>query len=63
MNADRTHPKGVAVFAVNMSLGTSGGGTYTYEEIKSGLSRAGFTRIRLIRKGEHMEALIETVKP
>ena len=63
MDPDRIYPKDGAIFAVNMLLGTSGGGTYTFEEIKTGLSRAGFTGIRLIRKGEHMDALVEAFKP
>lgn len=63
MEADRIHPKDGAIFAVNMLLGTSGGGTYTFEEIEKGLSQAGFTGVRLIRKGEHMDALVEAFKP
>jgi hypothetical protein len=63
MEPDRIHPKDGAIFAVNMLLGTPGGGTYTYEEIKIGLSQAGFTRIRLLKKGEHMDALVEALKP
>jgi hypothetical protein len=62
MDPDRIYPKDGAIFAVNMLLGTSGGGTYTFEEIKTDLSRAGFTGIRLIRKGEHMDALVEAFK-
>ncbi len=63
MEPDRTHPKDGAIFAVNMLLGTPGGRTYTFEEIKKGLSRAGFTAIRLLKKGEHMDALVEAFKP
>jgi predicted O-methyltransferase YrrM len=63
MNPDRTYPRDGAVFAINMLVGTSGGGTYTYEEIEQGLSQAGFTRIRLVRQGEHMDAVVEGVKP
>ncbi len=63
MDPDRVHPKDGAIFAVNMLLGTSGGSTYTYEEIKTGLSQAGFTGIHLLKKGEHMDALIEALKP
>jgi predicted O-methyltransferase YrrM len=63
MDPDRIYPKDGAIFAVNMLLGTSGGGTYTFEEIKTDLSQAGFTGIRLIRKGEHMDALVEAFKP
>ena len=63
MDPDRVHPKDGAIFAVNMLLGTSGGSTYTYEEIKTGLSQAGFTGIHLLKKGEHMDALVEALKP
>ncbi|HBH86198.1 MAG TPA: hypothetical protein DDY17_01160 [Syntrophaceae bacterium] len=63
MEPDRLHPKDGAIFAVNMLLGTSGGGTYTYEEIKADLSQAGFTAVRLIKRGEHMDALVEAFRP
>jgi predicted O-methyltransferase YrrM len=63
MEPDRIRPKEGAIFAVNMLMGTPGGTTYTYEEIKTGLSRAGFIGIRLLKKGEHMDALIEALKP
>jgi predicted O-methyltransferase YrrM len=63
MEPDRVHPKDGAVFAVNMLLGTPGGGTYTYGEIEADLLKAGFSGIRLIKKGEHMDALVEASKP
>lgn len=63
MESGRTRPRSGAVFAVNMLTGTGGGGTYTLAEIEEGLSRTGFTRIRLLRKGEHMDALVEAFKP
>lgn len=63
MEPDRTRPRDGAIFAVNMLVGTSGGNTYTYEEIRSGLSQAGFVRIRLLQKGEHMDGLVEGFKP
>ncbi len=63
MEPDRIRPKEGAIFAVNMLLGTPGGSTYTLEEIKTGLSQAGFTRIHLLKKGEHMDALVEAFKP
>jgi len=63
MEPDRTHPKDGAIFAVNMLLGTPGGTTYTYEEIKTGLSQAGFTNIHPLRKRSHMDALVEALKP
>ena len=62
MSADRTQPLEGALFAVNMLAGTSGGRTYTFDEIKDGLTAAGFTRINLIQtKG--MFSLVEGFKP
>ena len=63
MSPDRTHPRDGAIFAINMLVGTSGGGTYTYEEIESGLKDAGFIRIKLLNQGEHMDAVVEGYKP
>ena len=63
MEPDRTNPKEGAVFAVNMLVSTSGGRTYTYDEIKAGLAQAGFVSIRLLQKGEHMDGLVEAFKP
>ena len=63
MKSDRTRPKDGAIFAVNMLVGTTGGKTYTFDEIKAGLAEAGFTGIRLLREGEHMDALVEAYKP
>jgi ubiquinone/menaquinone biosynthesis C-methylase UbiE len=61
MSPDRTQPLEGALFAVNMLAGTPHGGTYTFDEIKEGLSAAGFARIRLIRtKG--MFSLVEGFK-
>lgn len=63
MSRDRTFPRDGAIFAINMLVGTSGGGTYTYEEIESGLQQAGFIQIRLLKQGEHMDAVVEAFKP
>lgn len=63
MDSDRTNPRAGALFAVNMLVGTSGGGTYTLDEIREGLSRAGFVRIRLLHRGERMDALVEAFRP
>jgi predicted O-methyltransferase YrrM len=62
MEPDRAHPRSGAIFAINMLVGTGGGGTYTYEEIENDLLTAGFTGIRLIRQGEQMDALVEGFK-
>ena len=62
MSADRTQPTEGALFAVNMLAGTKGGRTYTFDEIKEGLTAAGFNRINLIQtKG--MFSLVEGFKP
>jgi hypothetical protein len=63
MDSDRIRPRSGALFAINMLVGTRGGGTFTYDEIESGLSKAGFQRIRLLRQGENMDAVVEAFKP
>ncbi len=63
MTPDRTRPKDGAVFAVNMLVVTSGGSTYTFDEIRTGLRQAGFVDVRLLREGEHMDDLVEGFKP
>ncbi|MDD5170460.1 MAG: methyltransferase [Syntrophales bacterium] len=63
MSPERTRPRSGAVFAVNMLVGTTGGSTYTFEEIESDLERAGFTRIALLKEGDQMDALVEGFKP
>ena len=62
MSSDRTQPLDGAMFAVNMLVGTPGGGTYTFEEIEDGLSRAGFTRIKQLQT-RGMFSLVEGFKP
>ena len=63
MSEDRTYPKDGAIFAVNMLLGTAGGNAYTFKEIKEGLQEAGFSSVRLLQTGEHMDGLVEAFKP
>jgi hypothetical protein len=63
MEPDRIHPKDGAIFAINMLVGTSGGSTYTYEEIEADLLRAGFGKIRLLQHGEHMDGIVEAFRP
>ncbi len=62
MSADRTQPLEGALFAVNMLAGTEGGRTYTFDEIKDGLTAAGFTRVKLIQT-RGMFSLMEGFKP
>lgn len=63
MKADKTAPKSGALFAINMLVGTPGGGTYTYEEIKSGLAAAGFENVHLIQEEDQMLGLVEAYRP
>jgi hypothetical protein len=63
MKPDRTGPKSGALFAINMLVGTAGGGTYTYEEIKAGLTSAGFEKIQLIQEDDQMMGLVEAYRP
>ncbi len=59
MKEDKTAPESGAMFAINMLVGTPGGGTYSYEEIKAGLAEAGFENIRLIQEEDRMMGLVE----
>ena len=63
MEPDRVKPADGAVFAVNMLVNTQGGSTYTFDEIKTWLEEAGFTKVRLIQAGKHMDGLVEAFKP
>jgi len=58
MSPDRTQPLDGALFAVNMLVGTSSGGTYTFDEIADGLSSAGFSSIRQLQS-KGMFSLVE----
>ncbi len=63
MKPDKTTPKSGALFAINMLVGTPKGGTYTYEEIKTGLTAAGFENIQLIQEEDQMMGLVEASRP
>ncbi|MBP1750084.1 MAG: methyltransferase protein [Deltaproteobacteria bacterium] len=63
MEDDRTAPVSGALFAINMLVNTRGGNTYTFKEIRKELKVAGFENIRLMRKGDRMDGLVEAVKP
>jgi predicted O-methyltransferase YrrM len=63
MESDRTRPEAGAIFAVNMLVATEGGTTYTLDEIKEGLSQAGFNNIRLLNQSDRMDAIVEACKP
>jgi len=63
MESDRIHSQDGAIFAVNMLVATEGGRTYTLDEIRTGLSQAGFENIRQLKKSDRMDAIVEAYKP
>jgi SAM-dependent methyltransferase/predicted transcriptional regulator len=63
MDESRTRPPAGALFAINMLVCTSGGDTYTFNEIKNTLELAGFKEVQLVRSGERMDCLVEARKP
>lgn len=63
MNPEKTAPKSGALFAINMLVGTPGGGSYTYEEIKTGLAAAGFQKVQLLQEADRMMGLVQACRP
>lgn len=62
MDPDHTGPASGAFFAVNMLVGTPGGGTYSFEEIRASLESAGFGKVKLLRHDERMNGIVECFK-
>jgi predicted O-methyltransferase YrrM len=62
MDESRTQPGAGALFAVNMLVATDGGGTYTLPELKEDLESAGFVEVRLVRRDEGMNAVLQARK-
>ena len=62
MDPDRVRPRNGALFAINMLVGMTGGGTYTYNEIASDLADAGFAKIDMLCDGENMDSVVEAFK-
>ncbi len=62
MDPSRTSPKGGALFAVNMLVGTEGGGTYTFDEYRRDLCEAGFGEVILVHRDDFMNSLIRARK-
>ncbi len=63
MDEDRTYPPQGALFALNMLVATEGGDTFTLAEMEDALMEAGFENVRLLRRGEMMDCLLEARKP
>jgi predicted O-methyltransferase YrrM/predicted transcriptional regulator len=62
MEEDRIYPPAGAIFAINMLVGTDGGDTYTFREVRESLEAAGFTDVHQIKKGERMDCLVTARK-
>ena len=62
MSPDRTKPASGALFAVNMLVNTRSGNSYTFDEIREGLEKAGFKKVKILKNGE-MSSLVEGWKP
>ena len=59
MDDSRTRPPAGAMFALNMLVNTSGGDTYTFQEVKKTLETAGFADVEQVRTGETMDCLVQ----
>jgi predicted O-methyltransferase YrrM len=62
LDSSRTVPPDGAIFAVNMLAATTGGTSYTFEEVREDLAKASFKDVRMIREGDHMDQLVSAVK-
>jgi SAM-dependent methyltransferase len=63
MDDTRTEPAGGALFAINMLVATRGGGTYSYDEIRSDLEAAGLVDVELVQRGVWMDGLVSARRP
>jgi predicted O-methyltransferase YrrM len=62
MDPTRTFPVAGAMFAAIMLAMTSGGNTYTFDEVKEDLENASFKDARMIRDGQNMDQLVAAEK-
>ena len=63
MDGTRTRPASGALFAVNMLVGTAGGGTFTFQELREDLQAAGFINPMVVRRDEGMNSILVAEKP
>ena len=59
MDESHTLPPQGALFAVNMLVHTSAGGTFTFDELSEDLQSAGFTDATLLNPDEFMNAVVQ----
>lgn len=62
MDPSRTEPLPGALFAVNMLVRTSGGGTYTFEDLVEDLRSAGFGEAGLTRGPRPMDSVVSAAR-
>lgn len=62
MAENRTRPTAGALFAVNMLVATTGGGTFTFEELRQDLEAAGFRHATVARVDEGMNSVVVAEK-
>jgi hypothetical protein len=62
LDSSRTIPRDGAIFAVNMLAATTGGTSYTFEEVREDLAIVGFKDVRMIRDEDHMGQLVTAIK-
>jgi precorrin-6B methylase 2 len=63
MEPSRIQPVVGALFAVNMLVGTAGGGTFTVAELAEDLAVAGFAPAEVLRRDDGMNSLLAAAKP
>ena len=62
MEPDRTQPADGALFAVNMLVNTTAGGTFTFADLAEDLAAAGFSEPNWLVKDAGMNSLVVAVK-
>jgi len=62
MEESRTAPISGALFAINMLVGTEGGGTFTFAELRDDLKAAGFVGAKVVRQDAGMNAVVVATK-
>ncbi len=62
MDETRTRPVSGALFAVNMLVGTPGGGTFTFAELRADLEEARFKAVKIDYQDDGMSSIVTAVK-
>jgi SAM-dependent methyltransferase len=62
MEPNRVDPLEGALFAVNMLVGTTSGGTFTMEEFREDLDATGFRDVKLLVKDAWMNSVVEATR-